>query len=57
MTSEQVRDVGLTLGPAGCGFMIWRYDATFMADPANQQAFRDIGTRLVSATPKACRRS
>jgi len=57
MTAEQVRDVGLTLGPAGCGFMIWRYDATFMADPANQQAFRDVGTRLASATPKACRRS
>jgi hypothetical protein len=57
MTAEQVHDVGLTLGPAGCGFMIWRYDATFMADPANQQAFRDIGTRLASATPKACRRS
>ena len=57
MTSEQVRQVGLTLGPAGCGFMIWRYDDVFMAGPANQQAFRDIGARLASTPTTACRRS
>jgi hypothetical protein len=57
MTADLVRQVGLTLGPAGCGFMIWRYDDLFMADPANQQAFRDIGTKLASTSAKSCRRS
>jgi hypothetical protein len=56
MTAEQVRTVGQTLGPAGCGFMVWRYDATFMANPANQQAFRDVGERLATAAAKSCRR-
>ncbi len=26
MTAQLVRDIGQTLGPAGCGFMVWRYD-------------------------------
>jgi hypothetical protein len=57
MTPDQVRDFGLVLGPAGCGMVMWRYDDAFMADPENQAAFRDIGTRLSSLPGKACRRS
>lgn len=57
MTAQQVREVGGILGTAGCGFMIWRYDAAFMADPANQQAFRDLASRLASAPARSCRRS
>ena len=53
MTSQQVREVGSILGPAGCGFLMWRYDDTFMADPANQQAFRDVGAKLASTPAKA----
>ena len=56
MTAQLVREVGMTLGPAGCGFMVWRYDATFMADPANQQAFRDLGAKLATSPAKSCRR-
>jgi hypothetical protein len=56
MTAELVRTVGQTLGPVGCGFMVWRYDATFMANLANQQAFRDVGARLATAPAKSCRR-
>jgi hypothetical protein len=36
--------------------MVWRYDATFMANLANQQAFRDVGARLATAPAKSCRR-
>jgi hypothetical protein len=54
MTPEQVRNFSMVLGPAGCGLLYWRYDATFMADPANIQAFKDIAAKLASAPAKSC---
>jgi hypothetical protein len=56
MTPTQIREVGLTLGPAGCGLTMWRYDETFIQKVENQRAFSDIGTRLSSLPGKACRR-
>jgi hypothetical protein len=56
MSPDQVREFGLVLGPAGCGLVMWRYDDTFMANPENQSAFRDLGSRLSSLPGKACRR-
>ena len=56
MTAEQVRNFSMVLGPAGCGLLMWRYDYTFMADPANVQAFKDIAAKLGSAPAKSCRR-
>ena len=57
MTPQQVRDYGLVLGPAGCGLLMWRYDSTYMANAANQDAFRDVASRLASLSGRACRRS
>jgi hypothetical protein len=57
MTPEQIREIGLALGPAGCGLTMWRFDETFMANLENRRAFSDIGTRLASLPGKACRRS
>jgi hypothetical protein len=56
MTPTQIREVGLTLGQAGCGLTMWRFDQTFIQKVENQRAFGDIGTRLSSLPGKACRR-
>ena len=57
MTADQVRQWGLTLGQAGCALLMWRYDATFMGRSDNQQAFKDIETRLAGMAAPSCRRS
>jgi hypothetical protein len=36
--------------------MMWRYDDVFMANPENQQAFKDVAARLASLPGKSCRR-
>jgi hypothetical protein len=56
MTPSQIREIGLTLGPVGCGLTMWRFDQTFMANPENQRAFGEMRTRLSSLPGKACRR-
>lgn len=56
MTPSQIREIGLTLGSAGCALTMWRFDETFAANPDNQRAFGEIGTRLASLPGKACRR-
>jgi hypothetical protein len=57
MSAADVRTVGLTLGPAGCGLLMWRYDEGFMSNPDNVQAFRDVAARLATLPAKPCRRS
>jgi len=57
MTASQVREYGLTLGPAGCGLVMWKYDARFMANTENEQAFRDIAARLAPVPAPPCRKS
>jgi hypothetical protein len=57
MTAAQVRQWGLTLGVAGCGLFMWRYDSAFMTNPDNKQAFADIAARLASQPARPCRRS
>jgi hypothetical protein len=56
MTAEQVREWGLILGPAGCGLFMWRYDADFVANAANQRAFADVGAKLSTLPSKTCHR-
>jgi hypothetical protein len=57
MTAAQVREWGRFLGSAGCAMMMWKYDDAFMANPENQQAFRDVAAHLASLPAKSCRRS
>jgi hypothetical protein len=57
MTPEQVREWGMTLGLAGCALTMWTYNDTFMSNPENQQAFRDVAARLAAAPAKSCRRT
>jgi hypothetical protein len=35
---------------------MWRFDATFFAKSANQQAFKDVATRLATLPASQCRR-
>jgi hypothetical protein len=56
MTAQQVRDWGIVLGSAGCALTMWWYDDAFMADLANQQAFKDVADRLATVSNKGCRR-
>jgi hypothetical protein len=56
MTAQQVREFGLVLGPAGCGLLMWRYDATFMARTDNIQAFKDVAAKLAATPSQPCRK-
>jgi hypothetical protein len=58
MTPDEVRDWGNQLGSAGCGGLyMWRYDDTFVNNPANQQAFKDLRAKLSTLPVKSCLRS
>jgi hypothetical protein len=56
MSAAQLREAAITLGPAGSGMFMWRFDSAFMADPANQQAFRDVAAKLATIPSKTWRR-
>jgi hypothetical protein len=58
MTPDQVRDWGSLLGTAGCGGLyMWRYDDAFITDPSNQQAFKDLKTKLSTLPVRSCLRN
>jgi hypothetical protein len=56
MTAQQIRDFGLTLGPAGCAFTMWRFDREFFDDSANKASFAEIADSLAKVPAKVCRR-
>jgi hypothetical protein len=56
MTPAQIRDIGSTLGAAGCALLVWRYDAKLMSSAANQEAFKDVAAKLATRRPPRCRR-
>jgi hypothetical protein len=56
MTPAQIKEYGLTLGPAACALTMWRYDESFMRNPENRRAFEDVSGRLSALPAKACRR-
>ena len=57
MTADQVRTYGRTIGPSGCALLMWRYDAAFMSNAANQSAFKDVASLLGSRPRRSCRRA
>ena len=56
MTAKQVAEWGKTLGQAGCALLMWRYDAAYLANAANVQAFKEVGSTLARTQGKSCRR-
>jgi hypothetical protein len=58
MTPEEIRDWGALLGSAGCGGLyLWRYDSEFVANTANQQAFKDLKAKLSTLPVRSCLRN
>ncbi len=57
MTSQQVRDFGKVLGPAGCALLMWQYNTTFMTNANNLQAFSDVAGVMSTLPGKSCKRS
>lgn len=57
MTADQVRTWGQAIGPFGCALLMWRYDQAFMANAANQAAFRDVASMLNGKPQRSCRRA
>ncbi|HET9464046.1 MAG TPA: PKD domain-containing protein [Gemmatimonadales bacterium] len=56
MNPTQIRDWGRTLGQAGCAMLGWRFDAAFMGNAENQQAFSDVAMTLSDLPRKSCSR-
>jgi hypothetical protein len=57
MTPAQIREFGSVLGVAGCGLMMWKYEAKLMSNPENVRALQDLGEMLASRpAPPPCRR-
>jgi len=54
MTSQQVKDFGTTLGPAGCAMLMWRYDDAYMANTGNQAAFKAVAESLAKLQAVSC---
>jgi hypothetical protein len=53
MTAADMQAAGLTLGPAGSGLFMWRYDFNYMNSGANQAAFDVIADDLNSRPAKS----
>jgi hypothetical protein len=56
ITADQLREFGSTLGVAGCGLLLWRYNTRFMSNPANREAFKDVAEVLATRKAPPCRR-
>ena len=56
MTADQVRTWGKALTPYACFMMLWRYDAAYMAEAANQLAFKEIAALAASKPKPTCKR-
>jgi hypothetical protein len=56
MSPTQVLEWGTTLGSAASGMTMWDYDSSFMADPANLQAFKEVAAVLAKLPAKSWRR-
>jgi hypothetical protein len=56
MTPDQIREFGKALTPYGCYMMLWRYDAAYMSDPANQEAFKELAALAASTPRRSCKR-
>lgn len=56
MTTTQLRERGLLLGPAGCGLIIWTYDYNYWHYSTVLTVFRDIAAKMAATPIKPCRR-
>jgi hypothetical protein len=57
MTPNQVRDIGLTLGPYGCAMFMWMYDRSFTSNTANVASVKVVAAKLAASQNRSCRRT
>jgi hypothetical protein len=57
MTPDQVRDWGLALAPYACVMLMWQFDATYMSNSANLEAFQAIAALAASKPRPRCKRA
>ena len=57
MTPDQVRDWGLALTPYACVMLMWQFDATYMSNAANLEAFQAIAALAASKPRPRCKRA
>jgi hypothetical protein len=57
MSASELKNAGLTLGPAGSGLLMWRYDTTMMRQTTYQSAVEEIAADLRTRQVKSWRRS
>ncbi|MEO8089679.1 MAG: hypothetical protein ABI703_05225 [Gemmatimonadales bacterium] len=57
MNPDQVREIGLTLGPAGCALFLWMYDPSFVAKAANVAAVDEVAAKLAVSPNRSCNRT
>jgi hypothetical protein len=57
MSPTNVLSWGKTLGPAGCGLLLWRYNDAFMSKSANITAFKSLASFMINTPGKTCRRT
>lgn len=56
MTTDQLRTWGKALVPNGCVMLMWRFNATYMNNLANQNAFNEIAAVAASKPRRSCKR-
>jgi len=56
MTPDQVRTWGEALTPYACVMLMWQYDAAYMSNSANQEAFRGVAALAASKPQPRCKR-
>jgi hypothetical protein len=57
MTPDQVKTWGAALAPYGCFFFMWYYDYDYLANPANQEAFKALADLAASLPARSCKRA
>ena len=57
MSPEEIVQWGLTLGSAGCGLNMWRYERAYFERPENQAAFKEVADSLAKLPRRPCTRS
>jgi hypothetical protein len=57
MTASDLKTWGQTLGPQGCGLIMWRYDQPYFDVPANKTSLTAIRNTMNSAPHRECKRT
>lgn len=57
MTAADLKTWGQSLGPQGCGLVMWRYDQVYMDNAANKTSLTAIRNTMNGAAHRDCKRT